>query len=124
MTKQLLAASTLIGEVVVDLDGRKLGHLRDVMIDISRGSVVFAILSREGGDGVPEKLFALPWLLLAVDGDEERLVVDVAEDVVDTSPGFEPGKWPPFDDMIWQESLNRHFDVVTCWTDPEVGVGI
>lgn len=105
---------------MVNLAGERLGHVRDLMIDLMTGAVAYAVLSRPGHD---RRLFALPWHLIAVDGDEEKLVVDVDREVLDSSPGFDVDDWPRFSDLMWQEGLHHHFDV-GCWAEPDVGVGI
>jgi len=124
MTPSILSSSTLVGDVVVDPDGTRLGYLKELMIDLASGSVAYAVLSRGGFGGVGERLFAIPWQLVAVDGDEERLVVDVTEEVLDDSPGFDPDDWPSFHDMLWQERVHSHFDVVPDWEGPDVGVEV
>lgn len=109
MTPAVLSSSTLTGDQIVDRDGKKLGTLKEVMIDLSDGRVAYAVLSRGGFGGLGEKLFAVPWAMLALDPENKRLVLEVDEQTLDDSPGFDPDNWPSFSDVAWREDLDRHF---------------
>lgn len=112
MTRAILSSSTLTGDQVVDPSGEKLGTLRDIMIDVEAGAVAYAVLTRGGFGGLGEKLFAVPWHLLRLDGDNRRLVLDVDPEVLDDSPGFDPDNWPSFTDEAWRADVDRHFRAV------------
>jgi sporulation protein YlmC with PRC-barrel domain len=111
MTPTVLSASTLEGDDVVNPGGEKLGKLKELMIDITTGSVGYAVLSRGGVMGMGEKLFAIPWSIMTVDGDNEQIVLDVTEDFLDTAPGFDPDNWPEFSSPTWGEDIHRHYGV-------------
>lgn len=112
MTPAILSASTLTGDQIVDREGGKLGTLKDIMLDLTQGSVVYAVLARGGFGGVGEKLFAVPWSMLEVDGDHKRIVLDADAQVLDDSPGFDPDNWPSFTDEAWRADVDRHFGLV------------
>lgn len=112
MTPSILSSSTLLGDPIVDAEGNKLGTLKEIMLNIAQGTVAYAVLARGGFGGVGEKLFAVPWRMLAVDGDNKRVVLDVDPEVLDDSPGFDPDNWPSFTDEAWQADVDRHFGLV------------
>lgn len=112
MTPGMLSTSTLSGDQIVDRDGDKLGTLKDLMIDLSDGHVAYAVLARGGFGGMGEKLFAVPWKMLEVDGENRRLVVNISGDVLDDSLGFDPDNWPSFTDEDWRADVDRHFGLV------------
>lgn len=112
MTPAILSSSTLSGDPIVDPEGNKLGTLKEIMLDITKGTVAYAVLTRGGFGGMGEKLFAVPWRMIQVDGDEKRLIVDVDPEVLDDSPGFDPDNWPSFSDEAWQADVDRHFGLV------------
>src|SRR5690606_31118937 len=109
MTPALLSSSTLTGDEIVNRDDVGLGTLKDLMIDLSTGEVAYAVLARGGVGGVGQQLFAIPWRMLTVDGENKPVVVDVDEEVLDNSPGFAPDNWPSFADPDWRASVDRHF---------------
>ncbi|HEX2154707.1 MAG TPA: PRC-barrel domain-containing protein [Acidimicrobiia bacterium] len=109
MTPAVLSASTLMADPIVGRDGEKLGTLKEIMIDLSDGSVAYAVLARGGFGGMGQKLFAVPWAMLTVDGDNHQLSLDADEQLLDDSPGFDPENWPSFSDATWRETVDRHF---------------
>ncbi len=52
---------TLEGNDVYNSAGEELGSIKDIMIDVPRGRVAYAVLSRGGVLGIGDKLFAIPW---------------------------------------------------------------
>lgn len=115
MQPAVLSSSTLTGDDIVDREGNKLGTLKEIMIDLDRGEVAYAVLSRGGVAGIGEKLFAVPWVLFEVDTDREQLILDVEEDVLENSPGFDPDNWPQFSDVEWGTTIHEHYGVVPYW---------
>lgn len=115
MTPMVLSASTLEGDDVVNPGGEKLGKLKEVMIDITTGNVGYAVLSRGGVMGMGEKLFAIPWSIMTVDGESEQIVLDVTEDFLDAAPGFDPDHWPEFSSPEWGEDIHRHYGIEPYW---------
>jgi sporulation protein YlmC with PRC-barrel domain len=114
MTPTVLSSSTLTGDKIVNLNDEDLGTLKEIMIDVASGDVAYGVLSRGGLAGMGEKLFAVPWRLLTVDGEKKRLILNVDEAILEDSPGFDPDNWPTFD-LEWQEGLHRHFGVDPYW---------
>lgn len=114
MTPTILSSSSLTGDDIVNSAGEDLGELKDLMIDIGSGDIAYAVMSRGGFAGVGEKLFAVPWELFTVDGDNKRLVLDVSEDVLEDSTGFDPDNWPTLDE-VWHEGIHEHFGVHPYW---------
>lgn len=114
-TGTILSAGTLTGDDVVNSDGDKLGTLKDVMIDFDRGTVAYGVLSRGGVAGIGEKLFAVPWALFDVDTDEKELTLDLDEERLEDSPGFDPDHWPTFADEAWGRELHEHYGVHPYW---------
>ena len=69
----LVAADALEGDRVVNRQGEDLGDIHDIMIDVRRGCVAYAVMSRDGGG---DKLFAIPWQALTVDAERDCFVLD------------------------------------------------
>lgn len=111
----VLSAETLKGDKVVDGMGEKLGMLEDLMIDLDRGSIAYAVLSVGGLLGVGDKLFAIPWSAIQVDTAEKRLVLNVPKDLLKTAPGFDKDHWPDFADQAWGTTVHTHFGTKPFW---------
>lgn len=111
----VLSSSTLNGDKIVSPEGEDLGTLKDIMIDTSYSEVAYAVMSRGGIVGMGEKLFAVPWGLLTVDGENKRLVLDADPEVLDNSPGFDSDNWPQFSDVEWGAGIHEHYGVDPYW---------
>lgn len=109
MKNAVLSSSSLAGDDVVDANGDKLGSLKEIMIDIAHGEVAYAVISRGGLAGIGEKLFAVPWEMFVVDLEEHELILDIDEDVLDNSAGFDPDNWPSFSDDEWRTQVHEYY---------------
>ncbi len=112
---RVLSASTLAGDKVVDTAGEKLGKLEDLMIDLDRGTIAYAVLSVGGVLGMGDKLFAIPWSSFRVDTVEKQLVLNVDKSVLDSAPGFDKDHWPNFADLTWGASVHHHYGSKPFW---------
>ena len=90
----VLKASSLIGKRVQDADGKKLGSIKDLVIDPSEGEVQYAVLDFGGFLGVGDKYFAVPWEALQLTEDQKAVVLDVRKKDLKQAPGFDKNNWP------------------------------
>ncbi|NIM39882.1 MAG: hypothetical protein GTN84_01785 [Hydrogenophaga sp.] len=102
-----MRASRIVGMDVHNMQGRDLGEINDLMIDVNNQRVHYAILGFGGFMGLGEKLFAYPVRSLRSSGD--RLLLDVRQDVLERAPGFERANWPDWNDTRYREQVDRHF---------------
>lgn len=61
----LVPADTLAGERIVDRDGNDLGAIDDLLLDMARGTVAFAVIASDKAQDA--RRFAVPWGALARD---------------------------------------------------------
>lgn len=106
---RFLSASTLSGDPIRNPQGEALGDLKDVMIDTSTGRVAYAVLSFGGVFGLGDKLFAVPWESLAVDGENKCLVLNVSKERLKDAPGFDKDHWPNFADQAFGDQLRDYY---------------
>lgn len=116
MHTAVLSASTLTGDAVVNRQGERLGTLKEIMIDLERGEIGYAVLSRGGMVGIGEKLFAIPWGAFSVDTEDEKLILDLDPDALDESDGFDADNWPQFNDQDWGTTIHHRYGVEPYWT--------
>jgi sporulation protein YlmC with PRC-barrel domain len=91
---EMMTASTLTGNNVVNLAGDELGEIEEIMLDVRRGAIAYAVMSSGGFLGIGEKLFAIPWSQLTLDTDRHVFVLDVPKDHFKDAPGFDKDNWP------------------------------
>jgi sporulation protein YlmC with PRC-barrel domain len=106
---QFLSASTLTGDIVKTPQGDALGELKDIMIDTTDGKIAYGVLSFGGVLGMGEKLFAVPWNALKVDGPDKSLILNASKDRLSNAPGFDKDHWPNFADPAFVEELRGYY---------------
>jgi len=105
----LMGADTLIGDDVYNLQDEKLGDIKEIMLDMSSGTVAYAVLSFGGLLTVGEKLFAVPWDALKLDTVNKRFLLDVDKDNLKNAPGFDKDNWPDMADQTWINEINSYY---------------
>jgi len=110
-----LAASTINGTKVKNIDGEDLGHIEDLMIDLDDGRISYAVLSFGGMMGMGNKLFAVPWHSLAVDTENELFIFNVTKEKLKNAPGFDKDNWPDMADPEWATNIYSYYDQKPYW---------
>lgn len=110
MTKPtVLSSSTITGDDVRNPAGENLGSIKDLMIDLTTGTVRFAVVSFGGFLGMGNKLFAVPFEALQLDTDKKGFVLNVDKAKLENAPGFEPDNWPDFADQAFADSVSSYY---------------
>ena len=102
----VLKASDLLGMNVEGVDGKKLGDIKDLVIDPEEGGVEYAVLEFGGFAGIGDKYFAVPWEALRLDHMNKKLSLDVHKKDLKNAPGFDKNNWP---DLSLSEVLVYEF---------------
>jgi sporulation protein YlmC with PRC-barrel domain len=113
--RRTLSSSSLVGDAVVDLSGKDVGKIEDLMIDVVTGRVAYAVLSFGGLFGIGGKLFAMPWSTLTVDETNKRIVCAVAKEQLERAPGFDKDTWPDMGDPTYGVSIHEHYGARPYW---------
>lgn len=106
---ELMGADTLLGNDVYNKDGEDLGDIKEFMIDMRSGRVVYAVLSYGGVLGMGDKLFAVPWSALVLDTVNKRFTLDVSKTALEKAPGFDKDKWPSMADKTWASGVHEFY---------------
>ena len=90
----VLKGSDLIGMKVEGADGKKLGDIKDLVVDPTDGDIDYAVLDYGGFLGVGDKYFAVPWEALQFSPDGKKVILDVTKKDLKQAPGFDKKHWP------------------------------
>lgn len=112
---QVMAADTLQGDKVINMRGEDIGEIQDIMIDVPRGRVAYAVLSFGGFLGIGDKLFAIPWDALTLDTNRHCFVLDIDKDRLKHAPGFDKDHWPSMADPSWAADVHSFFNRRPYW---------
>jgi sporulation protein YlmC with PRC-barrel domain len=105
----LMGADTLMGNDVYNKAGEDLGDIKEFMIDMPSGRVVYAVLSFGGLLGLGDKLFAVPWNALSLDTVNKRFTLDLSIESLKDAPGFDKSHWPSMQDRTWAGGVHKFF---------------
>lgn len=112
---EIMAASTLEGDDVVNSKGQDLGKIKEIMIDVPSGRVAYAVLSSGGLLGIGDKLFAIPWSALTLDIDRKCFILDVEAERLKAAPGFDKDHWPSMADTTWASEVHAYYGQRNYW---------
>ncbi len=104
---RLTLASDLLGARVNNVDGKKLGTVKDLVLDLPAGRVVAVIIGGGGFLGMAEGRNALPPAVLShASEDNQDLRLDVAPESRKQVPRYDADR---FDDPTYTDSLYRAY---------------
>jgi sporulation protein YlmC with PRC-barrel domain len=112
---QVLSATTIIGDKVINPQGEHLGEVKELMIDLELGRVAYAVLSFGGVLGMGEKLFAIPFQALQLRPDRHEFVLNVDKEKLKKAPGFDKNNWPSTADRTWGTQIHRFYGYEPYW---------
>jgi sporulation protein YlmC with PRC-barrel domain len=111
----LLSASTLKGDNVVNHLGEDLGKIEEIMLDLDRGRIAYAVLSFGGFLGMGDKLFAIPWQAFTVDTVQKRLILNTKKELLEKATGFDKSNWPNMADPSWGATVYGYYGYKPYW---------
>lgn len=111
----LMTASTLTGDKVVNRSGQTLGDIDEIMLDVPRGRIAYAVMASGGFLGMGEKLFAIPWSALTLDTDRHCFVLDVSKEHFENAPGFDKDHWPSAASEDWHREIHAYYRTPLYW---------
>lgn len=101
-------ASRLIGMAVEGTDGKRLGDIEDLVIDLNNQRVHYAILGHGGIAGIGEKLFAYPISALQP-AENDRVRINVTAEQLKDAPGFDRKNWPDWNNEQVRSNVDRYY---------------
>lgn len=113
----LMGASTLVGDNVFSSDNEEIGKIKEIMLEVESGHIVYAVMSCGGFLGLGDKLLALPWPALTLDTTHKCFVLNVSAEKVKQAPGFDKDHWPAMADIGWATTLHEYYGTRAHWEE-------
>jgi sporulation protein YlmC with PRC-barrel domain len=107
----LRAVSDLVGCQVENYDGVRLGSLSEIVVDLDRAEVAYAVITRFSS-GV-EKSYPIPWSLLAVGRD--RVVIDVDTVALEHTDWYDAVDSSLFENELWAREVHAWYGLHPYW---------
>ena len=99
----------IIGSGVINLEGKRIGTIRDLVININTGKIAYAALEFGGFMGFDDKLFAVPWQSLTAVPADGTFIIDQSEKKLKKAPGFDKNNWPDVNDKSWGAGIYEFY---------------
>lgn len=108
----ILSCSSLSGTKVKNEADETVGHIKDLMIDVNTGEVMYAVLSVDTGFlNLESKYFAVPLQSMRFDTDRENAVMDISKERLESSPGFDKNDWPDYPQVKFIDEVYSYYGV-------------
>jgi sporulation protein YlmC with PRC-barrel domain len=111
----VLSTSAVLGATVVNRAGENLGKIEELMLDLEKGRVAYAVLSLGGFLGMGEKLFAVPFEALKLDASREHFTLDVDKNKLKNAPAFDKNNPPQASDRTWGAEVYKFYGYKPYW---------
>jgi sporulation protein YlmC with PRC-barrel domain len=89
-----ITATTLIGQLVKGTDGKPLGRIEEITMDLTRGFISYLVLSSGGIFGFASKFYSIPLNMLTLKPEEKTFYVDIDKKKLKQMPEIDKHNWP------------------------------
>ena len=89
-----LAASSIIGDKILNPAGEDLGKIKDIMINLDSGAIEYIVIEFGGFLGMGEKYFAFPYSAMSIDTENHAFILNRSKEEMESAPGFDKTHWP------------------------------
>lgn len=116
MASGLISSDRVEGTDVYGPDRKKIGSVKELIIEKTSGQVRYAVTSFGGFLGMGQDEHPLPWSTLRFDTSLDGYVTNVTEEQVKGAPEEPRSRTEPsWDDREWETRLLRHYGVDPYW---------
>jgi len=94
MAAGVVRASEMLGYNIENSAGDDVGEIEDIVVDLTSGRVLYAVLSFGGFADLGENFYAVPLRTLNFNHEAEAFALDVDENMLQNAPSFSMDDWP------------------------------
>ena len=110
-----IRAGKAIGTDVYDRSGKKIGEVKDIVLDKTSNNILFAAVGFGGVLGVGEKYHPVPWSELDYDPSLGGYVVAFTEDQLKKAPSDTIEALTKGDGFAYRDSAYKHYGTTPYW---------
>lgn len=104
--------SDLIGKDVNNREGKKIGELEELVINMATQKVHYAVLEFDPSLAAREQNFAFPLKAFNLTADRDELILDVDKARLQAMKGFTDARYSSLNDRVWVADIERYFVTV------------
>lgn len=117
------AGKDLTGMKVVNVMDRNIGEVRNAVVDLPEGRIVYVALEPSKDLNLSgNKLYALPPSALTLHKDGKKLVSDVTREKLDSAPSFSRDQWPSMTDRSFASRVYQHYGKQAYFESRDTGL--
>lgn len=114
-------ASELIGMNIQNSQDENVGEISDIVLDTRSGKINYVAVTYGGFLGVGNSMHAVPYKALKFkadpdDTDSTLIVLNVTQEQLEGSEGFDENNWPNFADRSFTDAVDQRYGVDKTYT--------
>jgi hypothetical protein len=109
-------ASKLMGMEANNLQGEKLGVVKNFAVDVNAGRIIAVIVSSGGYLGMGNELSAIPPTALRFNASHDTLQLDASKETFASMSHFKSHQWPDFREPAYVGGVYRAYNVEPYFT--------
>lgn len=109
MPVERLTATSIMADKIENPHGEQLGQIDNLMINLQRGEVEYAVVEFGSFLGIGGKLFAIPFAELKLDPQKKVFILDRDREYLQKSPGFDKTHWPDTNDHSYFDNVGMYW---------------
>jgi sporulation protein YlmC with PRC-barrel domain len=110
-----IRAGKAIGTDVYDLSGKRIGEVKDIVLEKTSNNILFAVVGFGGFLGMGEKYHPIPWSELDYDPARGGYVVSFTEDQLKSAPADSLEALTKDDGRAFRERAFKHYGTKPYW---------
>ena len=110
-----IRAGKAIGTNVYDPAGKRLGEVKDIVLDKTSNNIVFAVVSFGGVLGIGEKYHPVPWSTLDYEPDQGGYVVPFTAEQLKSAPADSIDALTANDGLAFRNRAYEYYGAPPYW---------
>jgi sporulation protein YlmC with PRC-barrel domain len=110
-----IRAGKAIGTDVYDLSGKKIGEVKDIVLEKTSNNILFAVVSFGGVLGMGEKYHPVPWSELDYDPDRGGYTVSFTAEQLKSAPSDSIEVLTKGDGRTFRDRAFTHYGTKPYW---------
>ena len=110
-----ICAGKVIDTDVFDKAGKKIGEVKDIVLDKTSNNIMFAVVSFGGFLGIGEKYHPIPWSELDYDTNQNGYVVPFTAEKLKSAPSDSIDALTRNDGLAYRDRAYKHYGTAPYW---------
>jgi sporulation protein YlmC with PRC-barrel domain len=110
-----ITARKVIDTAVFDAAGRKIGEVKDIVLDKTSNNIMFAVVGFGGLLGIGEKYHPVPWSELDYAKDRDGYIVNLTKEQLQAAPNATLDELTRDDGRAYRDLAFAHYKAKPYW---------